>query len=91
MDVIDAPFALYPDRQLRSKESCQALGLDCNQCVKSTALSVAAICPDIFQAAAHRLFSELYPDACCAPMGLSFIRAYRDANRRDQNDALHAA
>lgn len=92
MDVIDAPVAPYGDfPPPRSRESCEAVGLDCNECVQNTAKHLAEICPAASPAAAQKLFTVLYPDACCAPMGLAFIRAYRVANEPNHNVAFHAA
>ena len=75
MDVGSSAPSLFDTQDLRSKESCKALGLECGECVKRTARNVAAISPNISSSAAHTIFSKAYPDACCATMERAFVRA----------------
>lgn len=92
MDIIDTPAAECGDLQpTRSREACQVLGLECDECVQNAAKNLAEICPSASPAAVQKLFNVLYPDACCAALAFAFIRAYRAANRLRRNVAFHAA
>lgn len=91
MDVGSTAMSLFDTRDLRSKASCQAVGLDCGDCVQRTAQSISAICRDISTTGAYRLFSEVYPDACCGPMELVFIRAGIAPDQPIPHAVAHAA
>jgi hypothetical protein len=62
---------------LESKpETCSALGLDCSDCVRQSASTVAKICTGLDSSGAQQLFFQMYPSSGCRPMAQAFAHAY---------------
>ena len=57
---------------------CKNLGVECDDCVRSRAHSVARISPGLSPKGAAKLFQTLYPSQGCAPMRDLFLIGYRD-------------
>lgn len=61
-------------------ETCLALGLDCNTCMRKAAGSVARICGSLDQSGVQKVFLELFPSSGCRPMASTFEVAYRQTS-----------
>ena len=61
--------------------SCHAVGLECQSCVERSAQSVAALCHGLGEAAAERIFFQIFGDPACARMSAQFALAYVAAQR----------
>jgi hypothetical protein len=62
-----------------SPEACAAVGLDCRQCVQSSATSVARVCGGMQEAHVRSVFFQLYPAAACSTMLGAFQRVYAES------------
>jgi hypothetical protein len=79
-------------------ETCFSVGLDCGECVRHSATTVAAICQGLQPAGIHQIFFQLYPSTGCHPMAQAFERAYAEMStpskpmaRASRADAAAAA
>jgi len=61
-------------------ETCAALGLECNACVRKGAGSVARICVGLESAGIQQLFLQLYPSIGCRAMAPTFELAYHESS-----------
>jgi len=58
---------------------CFEVGLDCDSCVRDSALETAKACPGLRGKAIGQLFVLLYPNSACAPMHQRFTEEYANA------------
>lgn len=64
------------DRQL---PHCREVGMNCHECVANCAASLAQIAENLSPQMARQLFTAMYPEAACLPMGPVFIQVLRAA------------
>jgi hypothetical protein len=57
---------------------CKKLGVECDECVKTRACSVARISPGLSPSEGAKFFRALYPSQGCAPMRDVFLISYRE-------------
>lgn len=62
------------DRQL---PHCREVGMSCHECVANSAISLAAIAESLSPQMARQLFTAMYPEPACLPMGQVFIQILR--------------
>ncbi len=62
-----------------SPEACAAVGLECRQCIQSSAASVARVCSSMQEAGVRNVFFQIYPAAACSAMLPAFQRVYAEA------------
>ncbi|HME06159.1 MAG TPA: hypothetical protein VKG25_03880 [Bryobacteraceae bacterium] len=60
-------------------EACAAVGLECRQCIQSSAASVARVCNGMQEANVRSVFFQIYPAAACSVMLPAFQRVYAEA------------
>ena len=62
------------DRQLAH---CREVELSCHECVSNCAAGLAAIADSLSSQMARQLFTAMYPEPACLPMGQVFIQILR--------------
>lgn len=61
-----------------SPSICKKLNVECDDCVRSRAHSVARISPGLSPSETATLFRTIYPSVGCAPMRDMFLVSYRE-------------
>jgi hypothetical protein len=61
-----------------SPETCSSLGLDCENCVRQAAVTVAKI-SRLDSHGVQQFFVQLFPSPGCRPMAHAFEMAYRES------------
>lgn len=64
---------------------CGEVGKECRDCVRHSAETMAALCPNMAATHAESIFFRLYPSAGCTNMARAFVREYLNFS-----DAYHA-
>jgi hypothetical protein len=64
-------------------QSCYAVGLECQSCVERSAKDVAMLCRGLGDAAAERMFVQIFTDPECGRMSAHFVAVYRRARMDD--------
>lgn len=62
------------DRQL---PHCREVGMSCHECVANSAAGLAAIAESLSPQVARQLFTAMYPEPACLPMGQVFVQILR--------------
>ncbi len=67
--------------QINKPGVCQAIGLECRDCVTASARQLAKVCGSMPSDDVRRMFFTMYEDPACAPMASEFSGSYRSAAR----------
>lgn len=62
-----------------SPEACAAVGLECRNCIQSSATSVARVCNEMQESGVRQVFFQLYRATACSFMLPAFQRVYAEA------------
>jgi hypothetical protein len=76
---------------LQKPHSCHAIGLNCRDCVASTALQLALVCGGrVSGSDARRMFFAMFVDSACSPMVGDFVEVYQASAASVGFSAAHA-
>lgn len=63
----------------RRKQECQEVGLECNECIRCSARSLAFVAEELTTPRLKTLFHVMYPDSECRPMVAAFVETVQAA------------